>query len=999
MKKFLLSAFLVTICAFLAHAQQTPPRFNYQAAVRNASGAPIVNQLVSLQISINDGSPNGQSQYTERHILSTNDFGLVNLQIGAGQVQSGSFSNITWGGASKWLKIDIDPNAGTNFSPLGASEMVSVPYALYAQNAGNNSSTLDQLSDVNTSGVQTGQVLQWNGSAWVAATAVGQQGPQGPAGPQGATGPQGPTGLQGATGPQGPAGPQGATGPQGPAGTYTPGNGISINNGVISNTGDLDGDNEIQQLSISGSQITLSNGGGTIQLPPNSGTDSQTLSINGNNLSISNGNSVTLPAGPQGPTGPQGPQGPAGPPGSYTAGSGISINNGVISNTGDGDNSASNEIQQLSLSGNQINLSNGGGTITLPTAPTYTAGPGISINGSNVISNTGDNNPSDDITNSTSAGGDLSGFYPTPQIAPNAVNSAKIADGSIVAADLAPGTVPRLINDLDDVNTGGVSNNQVLKWNGSAWLPAADNNTQYTAGSGININGTEISAVDASSNNELQTLSLSGQQLSISNGNSVNLPADGDGSATNEIQTLSLSGQQLSLSNGGGSVTLPTGNNLFTANGNNIYNNNAGSVGIGTDSPIAKLQVSNNSTSLDAIGVFGGDHAYALHLDPNEATAAVGIHPIGFETKGLEIATVNGTAIESSTGNGIGLDISNSSIYFTTPTVRINNYGTARTPGLQIETHNFQNEDPIIRARHRAGIAALQLTSHVNSPSKIILDNDNGFEPGWWELEADGQNNLMLFSHYRLNTGGGITSKFPLSLTPNYMGVNESEPQHRVDVDGIVRAQVGFESSMWGLLWDAVITRNTLGAGHVDLQNPAGFGSNVRLTTVASSANKGAMAVYSSGTLKAQVYVDGSNNGVVFANIKNFRMDHPKDPQKEIWYACIEGPEAAAYERGTARLENGMAHIRFSEHFENVINPQSMTVMLTPMSADSKGLAVIEKTPEGFVVKEMFQGDGNYQFDGEVKAVRKGYENYQPVRDKKDVEAILPAQLEARRED
>ncbi|MBL7828308.1 MAG: collagen-like protein [Saprospiraceae bacterium] len=224
MKKLLF--FLVLFCLGFVQlqAQQTPSRFNYQAAVRNASGAPIVNQLVSLQISVNDGSPNGPSQYTERHILSTNDYGLVNLQIGAGQVQSGDFNSITWGGASKWLKIDIDPNAGANFIPLGAAELVSVPYALYAQNAGNSSSTLDQLSDVNTSGVQTGQVLQWNGSAWVAATAVGPQGPQGATGPQGPAGPQGtqgPPGLtgadgqQGIQGPQGPAGPQGAQGPPG----------------------------------------------------------------------------------------------------------------------------------------------------------------------------------------------------------------------------------------------------------------------------------------------------------------------------------------------------------------------------------------------------------------------------------------------------------------------------------------------------------------------------------------------------------------------------------------------------------------------------------------------------------------------------------------------------------------------------------------------------------------------------------------------------------------
>ena len=61
-----------------------------------------------------------------------------------------------------------------------------------------------------------------------------------------------------------------------------------------------------------------------------------------------------------------------------------------------------------------------------------------------------------------------------------------------------------------------------------------------------------------------------------------------------------------------------------------------------------------------------------------------------------------------------------------------------------------------------------------------------------------------------------------------------------------------------------------------------------------------------------------------------------------------------------------------------------MTVMLTPLSADCQGLAVVEKTASGFRVKELFQGTGTYQFDWEVKCVRKGYEDYQVIRDKKE---------------
>ena len=116
--------------------------------------------------------------------------------------------------------------------------------------------------------------------------------------------------------------------------------------------------------------------------------------------------------------------------------------------------------------------------------------------------------------------------------------------------------------------------------------------------------------------------------------------------------------------------------------------------------------------------------------------------------------------------------------------------------------------------------------------------------------------------------------------------------------------------------------------------------------------------------------------------VKNFVMDHPTDETKSIVYACIEGPEAAAYERGTIELVDGEAFIPFTEHFTIVINPETMTVSLTPLSADSKGLAVVEKTANGIRVKELHNGQGNYKVDWEAKAVRKGLEEYKPVRDR-----------------
>jgi len=137
------------------------------------------------------------------------------------------------------------------------------------------------------------------------------------------------------------------------------------------------------------------------------------------------------------------------------------------------------------------------------------------------------------------------------------------------------------------------------------------------------------------------------------------------------------------------------------------------------------------------------------------------------------------------------------------------------------------------------------------------------------------------------------------------------------------------------------------------------------------------------GDLRAGFRQSG-NKFQVFADQKNFRMDHPEDPDKEIWYTSLEGPEAAAYERGTAQLADGEVFVPFSEHFRLVANAKTMTVHLTPLSADTYGLAVVEKTEKGFKVKELRQGKGNFKFDWEVKCVRKGHEDFKPVRDKSE---------------
>ncbi len=136
----------------------------------------------------------------------------------------------------------------------------------------------------------------------------------------------------------------------------------------------------------------------------------------------------------------------------------------------------------------------------------------------------------------------------------------------------------------------------------------------------------------------------------------------------------------------------------------------------------------------------------------------------------------------------------------------------------------------------------------------------------------------------------------------------------------------------------------------------------------------------SSGTEKAWLYVSSRGRGTLLAEDKFFREPDPEDPTRDIWYGCIEGPELAIYVRGTARLVNGRARIELPDHFCKLADEQGMTVQLTPLSPESKGLCVVRKGLDGIEVAELLNGRGNYEFDWEVKAVRKDHRDFRVYR-------------------
>lgn len=133
---------LVVFCSIFFSSNQVlaqaPEGINYQAVARDNAGDPLSNQIISVRFSVLATSTSGTVLYQEDHsTISTNQFGLFNLVIGQGSRTGGSltnFASIDWSLDSKFLRVEVD--AGSGFENLGTTQMLSVPYALYAKTSG-----------------------------------------------------------------------------------------------------------------------------------------------------------------------------------------------------------------------------------------------------------------------------------------------------------------------------------------------------------------------------------------------------------------------------------------------------------------------------------------------------------------------------------------------------------------------------------------------------------------------------------------------------------------------------------------------------------------------------------------------------------------------------------------------------------------------------------------------------------------------------------------------
>ena len=312
-------------------AAQAPQAINYQGIVRNLSGEVLLNQSTTIRLSIHHLTTSGSIVYQESHSITTNSFGLYTLQVGRGNPVIGTFNTITWGNGPFYLEVEMDINGGTEYITAGTSELISVPYALYAETSGNSiAGQLGATGNTGSIGTTGNNGIMGN---------TGNTGIKGMTGASGATGSIGSTGNSGNVGSTGSTGLIGMTGVSGSAGVIGPtGNAGNMGSaGVIGVTGTSGSTGAIGPTGNAGSIGSTGNTGliGATGVSGSIGTTGENGSIGNTGLigaTGASGSTGTIgPIGDDGVTGITGITGSTGPIGV----TGVSGSTGSIGPTGE----------------------------------------------------------------------------------------------------------------------------------------------------------------------------------------------------------------------------------------------------------------------------------------------------------------------------------------------------------------------------------------------------------------------------------------------------------------------------------------------------------------------------------------------------------------------------------------------------------------------------------------------------------------------------------------
>ncbi len=111
---------------------QPPQLIPYQAIARDNAGNPVLNQNIGLRFSIHDQTISGTVVWQESQTVVSNNLGIIITALG-GTTQ---LASVDWGSGGKFLQVEMDISGGSNYLDMGTQQMMSVPYALYAETAG-----------------------------------------------------------------------------------------------------------------------------------------------------------------------------------------------------------------------------------------------------------------------------------------------------------------------------------------------------------------------------------------------------------------------------------------------------------------------------------------------------------------------------------------------------------------------------------------------------------------------------------------------------------------------------------------------------------------------------------------------------------------------------------------------------------------------------------------------------------------------------------------------
>jgi hypothetical protein len=675
------------LAAALMSFSQSPDFFQYQAIVRDANGDIVADQPVAFQISIISISVSGPVVYAENHSVTTNSFGLVTLTVGNGNPVSGSVQTIDWGSVAHYMKVEVDVAGGTAYTDMGTVQLLSVPYALYAKSSGSqfsgnyndltnipdmsgwdhdatddfsgsyndltnvpaltgdvtgqldaNTVTAIQGMDVSSNIPANGQVLKWDN---VSQTWEPSDDQLGAAGTTDGV-------VTGAS----------FTGTGTKTLTLIRSNGLGDVIAVFTdmvNDADADPANELQTLSVSGNDLTISNGN-TITLPSNSysagtGIDitagvvtntapDQTVVVNsGTGVSVSGtypsftianilpDQTVTITGGGATVVGGSYPNftiNSTDANTTYSAGSDISIVGTTINNTapdqtvtitGSGATTVTGVYPSFTISSTDENtIYSAGSGIAINsgeisnTSPDQTvainAGSGVSVTGTYPNFTIANTNPDQLVSITGTGAATVSGTYPNFTINATDANTTYTAGSGLVLSGTtfshnahtgdATGTTSLTVTGIQGkpVSSASPLTGQTLKYNGTTWVPSADDNTTYTAGSGISLSGTQINNTSPD------------QTVTISSGTGISVT----GTYPNFSITNSEPNQAVSISGSGATTVTGTYPNfaISSTDNNTTYSAGTGLTLAGTtfSHPAHSGDIS-GTTSLTVTGIQG----------------------------------------------------------------------------------------------------------------------------------------------------------------------------------------------------------------------------------------------------------------------------------------------------------------------------------------------------------------------------------------------------------